>query len=138
MVTKYGMSDSLGPVVYDAGNGEVFLGKDYGHVNNYSDATSTRIDDEVERIMRAAYAKTEKILTEHFDKLELIANTLLEREKINGEEFESLMKTGKLPEAEETAETVETTETVEETTVSETEEPLFPDVPVIDDEIPEE
>ncbi len=98
MVTKYGMSDSVGPVVYDDGNGEVFLGKDYGRVNNYSEATSARIDEEVERIMRAAYAKTEKILTEHFDKLELVANTLLEKEKISGEQFESLMKYGKLEE----------------------------------------
>ena len=101
MVAKYGMSDSVGPVVYDTGTGEVLLGKDYGHVKNYSEATSSKIDGEVERIMRAAYAKTEKILKEHFDKLELIANTLLEKEKISGEEFESLMKYGVLPEKEE-------------------------------------
>ena len=96
MVIKYGMSDSIGPVVYDSGNGEVFLGKDYGHVNNYSEETSARIDAEVEKIMRQAYDKTVEILKEHYDKLELIANALLKKEKINGEEFENLMKYGTL------------------------------------------
>ena len=97
MVTKYGMTDEVGPVVYDDGNGEVFLGKDYGHVNNYSEQTSARIDSEVEKLMRDAYTKTEIIIKEHYDKLELLANTLIEKEKISGDEFESLMKYGKLP-----------------------------------------
>ena len=110
MVAKYGMSDEVGPVVYDSGSGEVFLGRDYGTVKNYSDETSKRIDDEIERIMRSAYKKTETILTEHFDKLELVANTLLEREKINGEEFLSLMNDGKLPEKEEIPVETEQTE----------------------------
>ncbi|MBD8929206.1 MAG: ATP-dependent metallopeptidase FtsH/Yme1/Tma family protein [Clostridiales bacterium] len=105
MVIKYGMSDSIGPVVYDSGNGEVFLGKDYGHVNNYSEETSARIDAEVEKIMRQAYDKTVEILKEHYDKLELVANALLKKEKINGEEFESLMKFGTLPISEETSST---------------------------------
>lgn len=105
MVIKYGMSDSIGPVVYDSGNGEVFLGKDYGHVNNYSEETSARIDAEVEKIMRQAYGKTVEILKEHYDKLELVANALLKKEKINGEEFESLMKFGTLPISEETSST---------------------------------
>ena len=96
MVVKYGMSDDLGPVVYDSGNGEVFLGKDYGHVNNYSEQTSARIDSEVEKIMREAYAKTTSILKEHYDKLELVAETLIKKEKISGEEFENLMKNGTL------------------------------------------
>lgn len=96
MVIKYGMSDSIGPVVYDSGNGEVFLGKDYGHVNNYSEETSARIDAEVEKIMRQAYDKTVEILKEHYDKLELVANALLKKEMINGEEFENLMKYGTL------------------------------------------
>ena len=96
MVIKYGMSDSIGPVVYDSGNGEVFLGKDYGHVNNYSEETSARIDAEVEKIMRQAYDKTVEILKEHYDKLELVANALLKKEKVNGEEFEKLMKYGTL------------------------------------------
>ena len=109
MVIKYGMSDSIGPVVYDSGNGEVFLGKDYGHVNNYSEATSARIDAEVEKIMREAYNRTVEILSEHFDKLELVANVLLEKEKILGEDFESLMKFGILPISEEASSTDDTT-----------------------------
>lgn len=55
MVSKYGMSDELGPVVYSDDNNEVFLGKDYGHVNNYSEATSARIDEQIEKMMRKAY-----------------------------------------------------------------------------------
>lgn len=117
MVIKYGMSDAIGPVVYDSGNGEVFLGKDYGKVNNYSEQTSSRIDAEVERIMREAYDRTVSILKEHYDKLELVAQTLLQKEKISGEEFESLMKDGKLPEVDVVAQNVE--ETVEETTTEE-------------------
>ena len=101
MVAKYGMSDEVGPVVYDSGSGEVFLGRDYGTVKNYSDGTSSRIDNEIERIMRESYAKTEAILKEHFDKLELVANTLLQKEKITGEQFIALMTEGKLPETEE-------------------------------------
>ncbi len=91
MVTKYGMSESVGPVVYDDGNGEVFLGRDYGKVNNYSDETSAKIDAEIERLMREAYGKTEAILQAHLDKLELVAQTLLDKEKINGETFMALM-----------------------------------------------
>ena len=115
MVAKYGMTDNVGPVVYDGGSGEVFLGRDYGNVKNYSEDSASRIDKEVERIMREAYAKTQKILTEHYDKLELVANTLLDKEKITGEEFLSLMNDGKLPEKEEmpvTEETVDVTESL--------------------------
>lgn len=97
MVAKYGMNENIGPVVYSDDNGEVFLGKDYGHVNNYSEQTSAKIDTEIEAMMREAYKKTERILTEHFDKLELVANTLIEKEKINAEEFSSLMENGSLP-----------------------------------------
>ena len=103
MVAKYGMSDSIGPVVYSDESNEFFLGRDFGHVNNYSEATSARIDEEIEKMMRHAYDITKGILTEHNDKLVLVAETLLEREKISGEEFDSLMTTGKLPEKEEPA-----------------------------------
>ena len=123
MVIKYGMSDSIGPVVYDSGNGEVFLGKDYGHVNNYSEATSARIDAEVEKIMREAYNRTVEILSEHFDKLELVANVLLEKEKISGEDFESLMKFGTLPTSEEASSTDDTPAEIE--TVAEAQSELI-------------
>ena len=120
MVIKYGMSDSIGPVVYDSGNGEVFLGKDYGHVNNYSEETSARIDAEVEKIMRQAYDKTVEILKEHYDKLELVANALLKKEKINGEEFENLMKYGTLEAPKEETAANESENVVETVTENET------------------
>lgn len=116
MVIKYGMSDAIGPVVYDSGNGEVFLGKDYGHVNNYSEQTSARIDAEVEKIMRQAYDKTAEILKEHYDKLEIVANALLSKEKITGEEFENLMNYGT---AEVPAETAVSDETDEQLQIEE-------------------
>lgn len=94
MVSKYGMSDELGPVVYSDDNNEVFLGKDYGHVNNYSEATSARIDEQIEKMMRKAYSQTESILKTHYDKLELVAETLIKNEKISGEEFTQLMENG--------------------------------------------
>ena len=94
MVSKYGMSDELGPVVYSDDNNEVFLGKDYGHVNNYSEATSARIDEQIEKMMRKAYSQTESILKTHYDKLELVAETLIKNEKISGDQFTQLMKNG--------------------------------------------
>ena len=94
MVSKYGMSDELGPVVYSDDNNEVFLGKDYGHVNNYSEATSARIDEQIEKMMREAYSQTESILKTHYDKLELVAETLIKNEKISGDQFTQLMENG--------------------------------------------
>lgn len=94
MVSKYGMSDELGPVVYSDDNNEVFLGKDYGHVNNYSEATSARIDEQIEKMMRKAYFQTESILKTHYDKLELVAETLIKNEKISGDQFTQLMENG--------------------------------------------
>ena len=94
MVSKYGMSDEIGPVVYSDDNNEVFLGKDYGHVNNYSEATSAKIDAQIEKMMRNAYAQTEEILKTHYDKLELVAETLIKNEKISGDEFKQLMVNG--------------------------------------------
>ena len=94
MVSKYGMSDALGPVVYSDDNNEVFLGKDYGHVNNYSEATSARIDEQIEKMMRKAYSQTESILKTHYDKLELVAETLIKNEKISGDQFTQLMENG--------------------------------------------
>lgn len=94
MVSKYGMSDELGPVVYSDDNNEVFLGKDYGHVNNYSEATSARIDEQIEKMMRKAYFQTESILKTHYDRLELVAETLIKNEKISGDQFTQLMENG--------------------------------------------
>ena len=114
MITKYGMSEKLGPIAFGSGNDEVFLGKDYNHMRNYSENVASIIDQEVERIISEAYARTEKILTEHIDQLHLLAETLVKLEKINEEEFNALMETGKLPEKQETfVETVEVEEVAE-------------------------
>lgn len=122
MVSKYGMSDELGPVVYSDDNNEVFLGKDYGHVNNYSEATSARIDEQIEKMMRKAYSQTESILKTHYDKLELVAETLIKNEKITGDQFTQLMENGfiadeKVSENEETQ--AEDTEIVDAENVNE-------------------
>ena len=125
MITKYGMSEKLGPIAFGSGNDEVFLGKDYNHMRNYSENIAAVIDEEVERIISDAYKRTETILTEHIDQLHVVAEALIKLEKIDKEQFESLMTTGELPQEpvkEETVETVENTEVVEENTVTEIEE----------------
>ena len=91
MVTKYGFSEKLGPVGYASEQDEVFLGRDYGHTHTYSETVAAEIDEEVRRIMEDAYAKCEKILTDHRDQLECLAQYLLKYEKIDGDDFEKLM-----------------------------------------------
>ena len=91
MVTKYGMSEKLGPISFGGENHQVFLGKDYNNVRNYSESVASQIDEEIEDIIRNAYERTEKILTEHMDKLHLIAQKLFEDEKMSGEEFAAYM-----------------------------------------------
>ncbi|MDY6059650.1 MAG: ATP-dependent zinc metalloprotease FtsH, partial [Candidatus Fimenecus sp.] len=81
MVTRYGMSEKLGPIAFGQNNDEVFLGKDYNHMRNYSEAVASQIDDEVEKIILNAYKQTEDILTEHIDKLHAVALELVKREK---------------------------------------------------------
>ena len=114
MVTKYGMSEKLGPVLYGKDTDEVFLGMDYSHSKNYSETYATTIDDEIKRIMTECYAKCENILTEHNDKLTLIAETLVKNEKISGEMFLKLMDENYNPDEEIVEEVIE--ETVEATT----------------------
>ncbi len=92
MVTKYGMSENLGPVCYADSNNEVFLGRDYGHAKNYSEATAKAIDDEIKSIISDANDRTYKILTEHRDKLDELAEYLVKHEKINKENFQKLME----------------------------------------------
>lgn len=97
MVTKYGMSEKLGPIAFGKDNDEVFIGKDYNHVRNYSEAVASMIDKEVESIILAAYKRTEEILRAHLDKLHAVAAALVEREKIDAEEFNLLMEGKELP-----------------------------------------
>ena len=91
MVTRYGMSEKLGPIAFVQNNDEVFLGKDYNHMRNYSEAVASQIDDEVEKIILNAYKQTEDILTEHIDKLHAVALELVKREKLTGDEFRRIM-----------------------------------------------
>ncbi len=97
MVTKYGMSEKLGPIAFGKDNDEVFLGRDYNHMRNYSEAVASEIDEEVESIVLAAYKRTESILQEHIDKLHVVAKALVEREKIDANEFYALMDGKELP-----------------------------------------
>lgn len=91
MVTKYGMSKKMGPIRYGSDNNEVFIGRDMGHVKNYSDQTASEIDDEIKGIIYEGYRKTEELLKKHEDQLHLVANYLIENEKISGEQFVKLI-----------------------------------------------
>ena len=89
MVAKYGMSERLGTVNYSDSD-EVFLGKDFTSKKNFSEATAALIDEEVKKLIDHAYARAEELLKEHMDKLQLVAETLLEIETLNAEQFEQL------------------------------------------------
>ena len=89
MITKYGMSDRLGNLVFGS-ESEIFLGKDYGHVQNYSEKLAGIIDEEVKRIIDEAYGEVLSILRGKMELLNRLAETLLEKEKIEGSEFESI------------------------------------------------
>ena len=101
MVTRYGFSEKLGPIVYGSDHEEVFLGREINNSRNYSETVATTIDQEVRNIIDVAYAKCEEILTENIDKLHLVAKELIEREKLDGKEFETIMTGGTLEKAEE-------------------------------------
>ena len=92
MVTRYGFSDKLGTVAYGSDSDEVFLGKDYGHVQNYSQSIAAQIDDEVKEIIEKAYAQCKEILTANANKMHLLADYLLKYEKIDNDKFERLMR----------------------------------------------
>lgn len=118
MVTRYGFSDKLGPVVYGRGEHEVFLGRDYGNAPSYSESVAAEIDDEIRCIVEDCMAKCEQLISGHKDKLEAIAQYLLKHEKVDGDVFEQLMNGTLPPEVEPTP--VETSEKSEENTDSET------------------
>ena len=90
MVTKYGMSEKLGAIMYGSDQGEVFLGRDLAQSKDYSEETAKLIDEETKRIVDTAYEKAKNLLTEHIDKLHAVAKVLLEKEKIDGEEFDQI------------------------------------------------
>lgn len=124
MVTKYGMTKELGCICYGSDNGAVFLGRDMGRTQDYSEATAAKIDELVLQIVNDAYDKAEKLLGENIDKLHEIAAYLIKHEKMGSEDFEAVMN-GTYVEPEEAEEveeevvdsvTVETEDTATETT----------------------
>lgn len=92
MVTKYGMSQTLGPIAYGSENEEVFIGRDMGQVKNYSEKIAAEIDSEVKKIISEGYNETEKILKENVEKLHKVAKTLFDKEKMGAEEFNKIME----------------------------------------------
>ena len=97
MVMKYGMSEKLGPITYGTDESNPFLGKEMGHVSNYSEQTASEIDEEIQTIISTAYDKTEQILKEHIDELHRLAGVLYEKEKLDGSEFQQVMDGSLLP-----------------------------------------
>ena len=90
MVTKYGMSEKLGSIMFGSGQEEVFLGRDFTQSKNYSEETASLIDEETKKIIDIAYDRAMKILSENVEKLHAVATVLLEKEKIDSEEFEAI------------------------------------------------
>ncbi len=97
MVTRYGFSERMGPVVYGSDPEQTFLGRDFGQGKGYSESIASEIDNEIRDIVDEAYETARRLLTEHMDKLHAVANVLIEREKISGDEFRTLMEGGTLP-----------------------------------------
>lgn len=92
MVTRWGLSDELGPLVYGSDNEEVFIGRDYGHVRDYSEEVAAKIDAEVRKIVEEGYEQSLAILQENRGQLDALAAFLLEFEKVNEDEFEQIMQ----------------------------------------------
>lgn len=95
MVVKYGMSERLGSRTFGDSNDEVFIGRDFGHTKNYSEAVAAEIDSEIKRITDECYQSCENILKEQDDKLHKVAELLLEKEKIDADEFEAIFAESK-------------------------------------------
>ncbi len=135
MVTRYGFSERMGPVVYGSDPGETFLGRDFGQGKGYSEAIASEIDNEIRDIVDEAYETARRTLTEHMSELHKVAGVLMEREKISGEEFKTLMEGGTLPPYDlakgETAQpetpVPETAEPVQPAEQTETPQPAEPD-----------
>ena len=92
MVTKYGMSDRIGTITLGSDQDEVFIGRDWGHEKSYSEETAGVIDEEVKKIIDHAYGEAKSILNAHRDKLDRVAEILVEKEKITGEEFDQIFE----------------------------------------------
>ena len=92
MVTVYGMSEKIGAILLDSDQGEVFLGRDFAQTKSYSEETAALIDEEVKKIIDTAYNKAKQILSDNIDKLHIVAGILLDKEKIDGEEFDKVFE----------------------------------------------
>ena len=90
MVARYGMSERIGTITFGSGQGEVFLGRDFTQTKDFSEETASLIDAEVKRIIDKAYNTAREILSSNMDKLTEVATRLLEKEKIDGDEFEEI------------------------------------------------
>ena len=142
MVTEYGMSDRLGPVQYE-GNHTVFVGRDYGQKPAYSDQVAYEIDNEVRQLLNQAHEEAHRIINEHREQLNLIAEKLLEVETLEAAQIESLFKTGKMPEQVAKSEETDTPTSAEsqdqKATPSRVEEALEAgDRIIADDQVPSE
>ena len=96
MVMQYGMSDKLGYVTFTAEDHEVFLGRDFSQGRNYSESVAAVIDEEIKRIIDECYNRCEKLLNDNRDKLDNVANALVEHEKLDAAEFEEVFENGSL------------------------------------------
>jgi cell division protease FtsH len=96
MIMEYGMSDKLGPMQFGSSQGQVFLGRDIGHEQNYSDAIAYEIDQEMQSITRSCYDRAKEILSKHADQVHLVATTLLEKETLDKDDIISLLEKGTL------------------------------------------
>ncbi len=120
MVTKYGMSEKLGPILYGSESDEVFLGRDFTTQRSYSENVAAQIDEEIKAIVEEAYRKAEEILKEHEAEVRATAEALLEKEHLSGEEFAAIFEpkaeepAEEIPAAEEAAEPIEAEKTTEE------------------------
>ncbi|MDF2724720.1 MAG: ftsH [Paenibacillus sp.] len=94
MITEYGMSDKLGPMQFGNTQGQVFLGRDIGHDQNYSDAIAYEIDKEMQSIIRSCYDRAKEILQKHNEQVHLVANALLERETLDKDQIIELLEKG--------------------------------------------
>lgn len=113
MICEYGMSPELGPMTFGHRQDQVFLGRDIGRDKDYSEEVAAKIDKEIRKIIDEAYQKTESLLNENMDKLHLIADALIERETLEGEEIDQLMKYGKILSKEENTSEIGTPEPAE-------------------------
>ena len=113
MICEYGMSPELGPMTFGHRQDQVFLGRDIGRDKDYSEEVAAEIDKEIRKFIDEAYQKTESLLNENMDKLHLIADALIERETLEGEEIDQLMKYGKILSKEENTSEIGTPEPAE-------------------------